>query len=172
MIGRMSMVFYQELGFTGTEVALATKSFGMWMVVLGGFIGGSIGFRFGIMKTMLVAGFLHMGANLFFVLLAHTGYSVPLLYVTVAAENLSAGAMASGFVAYLSRLCNQSFTGTQYALFSAIMAIPRTYVSSLVSGPLAERFDWVTFFLVATAGAVPGLLILLVLMKKFPVDKK
>jgi PAT family beta-lactamase induction signal transducer AmpG len=172
MIGRMSMVFYQELGFTGTEVALATKSFGLWMVILGGFIGGSIGFRFGIMKTMLVAGFLHMGANLFFVLLAHTGHSIPLLYVTVAVENLSAGAMASGFVAYLSRLCNQSFTGTQYALFSAIMAIPRTYVSSLVSGPLAERFDWVTFFLVATAGAVPGLLILLVLMKKFPVDKK
>jgi len=171
MIGRMSMVFYQELGFTGTEVALATKTFGLWMVVLGGFIGGSVGFRWGVMKTMLMAGVLHMGANLFFVLLAHTGHSIPLLYATVAAENLSAGAMASGFVAYLSRLCNQSFTGTQYALFSSIMAIPRTYVSSLVSGPLAEHFEWVTFFLVATAGAVPGLLILLVLMKKFPVDR-
>ncbi len=171
MIGRMSMVFYQELGFTGTQIAIATKTFGIWMVVLGGFIGGSIGFRWGIMKTMLVAGLMHMGANLLFVLLAHTGHSVPLLYATVAAENLSAGAMASGFVAYLSRLCNQSFTGTQYALFSAIMAIPRTYVSSLVSGPLAEHFDWVTFFFVATVGAVPGLLILLVLMKKFPVDK-
>lgn len=171
MIGRMSMVFYKELGFTGTEVALATKTFGMWMVVLGGFVGGSIGFKYGVMRTMLVAGILHMASNMFFVTLAHTGHSVPLLFATVAAENLSSGAMASGFVAYLSRLCNKSFTGTQYALFSAIAMIPRTYVSALVSGPLAEHFDWVTFFIVATIGAIPGLMILTVLMKKFPVDK-
>lgn len=172
MIGRMSMVFYQELGFSGTEVALATKTFGMWMVVLGGFIGGSVGFRFGVMKTMLMAAVFHMMANFCFIWLAHTGQSLPILYITVAVENLSAGAMASGFVAYLSRLCNQSFTGTQYALFSAIAAIPRVYISSLVSGPLAERFDWVTFFLVATAGALPGIFILLLLMKKFPIDGK
>ena len=171
MIGRMSTVFYKEVGFTGTEVGVATKTFGMWMIVLGGFIGGSIGFRFGVMRTMLVAGILHMGANMFFVALAMKGHSVPMLYATIAAENLSSGAMASGFVAYLSRLCNKEFTATQYALFSAIMAMPRTYVSSLISGPLAENLDWVSFFLTATAGAVPGLLILLVLMKKFPVDK-
>lgn len=170
MIGRMSMVFYKELGFTGSEVAVATKTFGLWMTVLGGFIGGSVGFRFGVMRTMMMAGIFHMLANFCFVWLAYKGNSVPLLYLTVAAENLSAGAMASGFVAYLSRLCNQSFTGTQYALFSAIMAFPRTYVSSLVAGPLAERFDWVPFFLIATAGAVPGLLILRKLMKKFPID--
>lgn len=171
IIGRMSTVFYKEVGFTGKEVALATKTFGMWMVVLGGFIGGSIGFRFGVMRTMLVAGILHMAANMCFIILATKGHSIHMLYVTVAAENLSSGAMASGFVAYLSRLCNKQFTGTQYALFSAIMAMPRTYVTAFVSGPLAEHLDWVSFFIAATAGAVPGLLILLVLMKKFPVDK-
>ena len=171
LIGRMSMVFYKELGFTGTEVGTATKIFGVWMTVIGGVIGGSVGFKYGIMRTMLVAAVLHMCSNMLFVLLAHTGHSVPLLFTTVAAENISAGAMSSGFVAYLSRLCNKSFTGTQYALFSAIMAVPRTYVAPFIAGPLSERLDWVSFFLVATAGAVPSLLILLVLMKKFPVDK-
>lgn len=170
IIGRMSMVFYKEIGFTGTDIALATKTFGMWMVVLGGFIGGSVGFRYGVMKTMLIAAIFHMMANFCFIWLAHTGHSVPILYVTVAAENLSSGAMASGFVAYLSRLCNRSFTGTQYALFSAVASIPRVFVSPLISGQLAESFDWVTFFLIATAGALPGIFILFLLMKKFPID--
>ena len=94
MIGRMSMVFYKELGFTGSEVAVATKTFGLWMTVLGGFIGGSVGFRFGVMRTMMMAGIFHMLANFCFVWLAYKGNSVPLLYLTVAAENLSA--FASG----------------------------------------------------------------------------
>jgi PAT family beta-lactamase induction signal transducer AmpG len=171
MIGRMSLVFYQELGFSGAEVALATKTFAIWMSILGGIIGASVSFRFGVMKAMLIAGVLHMMANFCFIGLAHTGYSMLMLYFTVAAENLSAGAMSSGSVAYLSRLCNKSFTGTQYALLSGIASIPRVLISPLISGELAERFDWVTFFLVATAGALPGIFILLLLMKKFPVDK-
>jgi PAT family beta-lactamase induction signal transducer AmpG len=80
--------------------------------------------------------------------------------------------MSSCLVSYISHLCNRSFSATQYALLSSLSSVPRVFFSPLLSGPLAERFDWVTFFLVATAGALPGIFILLLLMKKFPIDGK
>ncbi|UNM06337.1 MAG: hypothetical protein H6925_00970 [Holosporaceae bacterium] len=78
--------------------------------------------------------------------------------------------MTSAFVAYLSRLCNLKFTATQYALFTAIMAVGRVFVQS-TSGFLAERFDWIAFFLIASAAALPGLILLSYLMKRFPIEE-
>jgi PAT family beta-lactamase induction signal transducer AmpG len=169
IIGQMATVFYRELGFTGTEVGTATKTFGIWMVVLGGLVGGSIGFRIGIMKTMLLAGFLHIISNGFFILLAVKGHSIPVLYMTVISENISSGIMTSAFVAYLSRLCNVSFSGTQYALFSSLMAVTRVFVQTS-SGWLADHFGWVNFFIFASIAALPALFLLMYLMKKHPLD--
>jgi PAT family beta-lactamase induction signal transducer AmpG len=169
IIGQMSTVFYRELGFTGTEVGTATKTFGIWMVVVGGLVGGSIAFRIGIMKTMLLAGFLHILSNGFFLLLAIKGHSIPVLYMTVISENISSGIMTSGFVAYLSRLCNIAFSGTQYALFSSLMAVTRVFVQTS-SGWLASQFGWVNFFILASIAALPALFLLMYLMKKHPLE--
>lgn len=168
LIGQMATVFYQKLGFTGTEIGMVTKTFGIWMIVFGGLLGGAIAKRIGIMKTLMLGGIAHVISNGFFILLALHGHSMPYLYGTIISENLSGGVMTSAFVAYLSRLCNLKFTATQYALFSAIMAVGRVFVQS-TSGFLAERFDWVSFFLIASAAALPGLLLLSFLMKRFPV---
>lgn len=169
IIGQMSTVFYRELGFTGTEVGTATKTFGIWMVVIGGLLGGSLAFRIGIMKTMLIAGFIHILSNGFFILLALKGHSIPVLYVTVISENISSGIMTSGFVAYLSRLCNIAFSGTQYALFSSLMAVTRVLVQTS-SGWLAENFGWINFFIMASIAALPALFLLMYLMKKHPLE--
>lgn len=170
LIGQMATVFYQKLGFTGTEIGMVTKTFGIWMVVVGGLLGGVIAKRIGIMKTLMVGGISHVISNGFFILLALHGHSMPYLYGTIISENLSGGVMTSAFVAYLSRLCNLKFTATQYALFTAIMAVGRVFVQS-TSGFLAERFDWVAFFLIASVAALPGLILLSYLMKRFPVEE-
>ncbi|MFN7662932.1 MAG: AmpG family muropeptide MFS transporter [Alphaproteobacteria bacterium] len=171
IIGQMATVFYQKLGFTGTEIGMVTKTFGIWMVVVGGLLGGAIAKRIGIMKTLLWGGILHILSNGFFIALALHGHSMPYLYGTIISENLSGGIMTSAFVAYLSRLCNINFTATQYALLSALMAVGRVFVQSS-SGFLAERFDWVTFFVIASAAALPGLFLLTYLMKRFPINEK
>lgn len=170
LIGQMATVFYQKLGFTGTEIGMVTKTFGIWMVVFGGLLGGVIAKRIGIMKTLMVGGIAHVISNGFFILLALHGHSMPYLYGTIISENLSGGVMTSAFVAYLSRLCNLKFTATQYALFTAIMAVGRVFVQS-TSGFLAERFDWIAFFLIASAAALPGLILLSYLMKRFPIEE-
>ncbi len=168
LIGKMATVFYQEIGFTGTEIGMAAKTIGIWMAVAGGLIGGAIGYRIGIMKTMLWGAVVHVVSNGFFLLLAEQGKSMPLLYTTVISQEISGGIMTSAFVAYLSRLCNAQFSATQYALFSALMSIGRIYVQA-GSGFLADSFGWPMFFIVCSLGSIPGLLILLHLMKKDPI---
>ena len=170
LIGQMATVFYQKMGFTGTEIGMVTKTFGIWMVVLGGLVGGAVAKRIGIMKTLMFGGILHVFSNGFFVLLALHGHSMPCLYGTIISENISGGIMTSAFVAYLSRLCNVNFTATQYALLSALMAVGRVFVQS-TSGFLADQFDWVAFFLIASATALPGLILLGYLMKRFPIKE-
>jgi PAT family beta-lactamase induction signal transducer AmpG len=146
---------------------MAVKSLGIWMAILGSMIGGIIGNKFGIMKTLLLGAILHLASHVFFIVLAMNGYSVPLLYATVIAENITGGLMTCGFVAYFSMLCNVRFTATQYTLFSAFMAQTRVIVQSQ-SGIIAEYFGWVDFFIFISLASIPSIIILLFLMRKYP----
>jgi PAT family beta-lactamase induction signal transducer AmpG len=76
---------------------------------------------------------------------------------------------SSAFVAYLSVLCNTAYTGTQYALLTSFMAFGRTWLSAM-SGWVADRTDWVTFFVLSTFVALPGLLMLLGMIKRLPME--
>lgn len=165
LMGQMGTVFYQELGFTGSEIGMVTKTFGIWMTVLGGFVGGMIANRYGISRTLFLGGISHILANGFFILLAVKGHSMPNLYGTVIAENITGGIMTSGFVAYLSHLCNKNYTATHYAFLSAIASLDRVFVQT-GSGYLATQLGWINFFVVMSVAAVPSLLLLLFLMKK------
>ena len=80
-----------------------------------------------------------------------------------------AGMGSSAFVAYLSLLCNTAYTGTQFALFTSLMAFGRTWLSA-VSGWVADQTDWVTFFVISTPVALPGLLLLVWMMKRLPMQ--
>lgn len=165
LIGQMGTVFYREMGFTGAEIGMVTKTFGIWMVVLGGFVGGMVANRYGIFKTLLLGGISHILANGFFIVLAVKGHSLPCLYGTVIAENITGGIMTSAFVAYLSRLCDKNYTATHYAFLSAVASLDRVFVQT-GSGYLAERLGWVEFFILMSVAAIPGLMILLFLMRR------
>jgi MFS transporter, PAT family, beta-lactamase induction signal transducer AmpG len=91
-----------------------------------------------------------------------------MLALSIAAENVTGGMASAAFVAYLSRLCNVSFTATQYALLSSLAAVGRTTLSAS-GGWLVDQMGWVPFFTVATAAGLPALLVLIRLMRRVPI---
>jgi PAT family beta-lactamase induction signal transducer AmpG len=90
-----------------------------------------------------------------------------MLTATIAIENITTGMGTTAFVAYLSSLCNLAYTATQYALLTSLMAFSRTVMAS-GAGWLADRVDWVTFFVVTTLAALPGLVLLTWMMRRYP----
>ena len=167
LAGVMGNPFYVELGFTKIQIANISKAFGLAATIFGGIVGGVLVSRIGIIKSLIVCGVLQMVSNLMFAVLAVTGNDLVMLAVTIAVENLSGGMGTAAFVAYLSSLCNIAYTATQYALLSSFMAFGRTLLSSS-GGWLADHMDWVSFFVLTTGAAVPGLLLLLWITKRFP----
>ncbi|MDP6787304.1 MAG: AmpG family muropeptide MFS transporter [Rhodospirillales bacterium] len=166
-LGVMANPFYVEMGFSKNEIAAVSKVFGLGATITGGLIGGVIVYRYGIRASLLIAGVLMAASNLVFAAQAMVGHSVPMLMVTIAAENLTGGMGTTAFVAYLSSLCHMAYTATQYALLSSFMAFARDVLSAS-SGWLADHVSWVTFFVVTTFAALPGLILLVWMMRRFP----
>jgi PAT family beta-lactamase induction signal transducer AmpG len=165
--GVMANPFYNELGFTGVEIASISKVFGVIMTVVGAIAGGALVARIGLFKALVVGGILQAVTNLLFALLAVTGKDLTMLAVAIGADNFTGGLGSAAFVAYLSSLCNRAFTGTQYALLTSFMAAGRTMLSS-GGGWLADHMDWASFFVLTTFLAVPGLLLLFWLSRLYP----
>lgn len=162
--GVMANPFYIDIGFSLSEIASVSKIFGLLATLSGAVAGGVVVARFGILKGLLLCGLLQMVSNLMFAVQASVGHSVPLLVATIGIENVAGGMGSAAFVAYLSSLCSFGFAATQYALLSSLTAVGRTVLSS-GGGFLADRMDWVSFFVVSTFAALPGLLILLWLLR-------
>lgn len=169
LLGVMALPFYLEMGFSKTEIGAISKGFGLAMTLIGAGLGGLMVARYGILRALLVCGVLQAASNLVFAVQAWVGYSVPMLMVTIASENLSGGMGTTAFVAYLSSLTNVAYTATQYALLSSLMAFARTIFAS-GSGWLADQMDWVSFFLVTTLAALPGLILLIWMLRSFPAE--
>jgi PAT family beta-lactamase induction signal transducer AmpG len=167
--GVMANPFYIKIGFSKAEIASVSKIFGVAATLLGVFLGGAIVKRYGVLRSLLFCGLLQMASNLMFAAQAEIGHDVGFLFLTIGIENLSGGMGSAAFVAYLSLLCNTAYTGTQYALFSSFMAFGRTWLAAS-SGWVAEGTDWVTFFVISTFVAVPGLLMLLWIMRRLPLS--
>ncbi len=165
LLGTMTNPFYVELGFTKPEVATIVKGYGLVATLIGGFLGGVVVNRRGIIPALWICGLIQLVSNLVFVLQAWVGHDLPMLAVTISVENLASGMGTAAFVAYLSSLCNISYTATQYALLSSFMAQARTTLSAS-GGFLADSMTWVEFFLLTTVAAIPGLLMLLWLQRR------
>ena len=110
-----------------------------------------------------------MLSNLMYAAQSLVGHDVQFLFLTIGIENLSGGMGSSAFVAYLSVLCNVSYTGTQFALFTSFMAFGRTLLSAS-SGWMVEMTGWFNFFVISTFVALPGLLLLLWMIRNLPIS--
>jgi PAT family beta-lactamase induction signal transducer AmpG len=162
--GTMSNPLYVALGFTKVEIANVAKVFGVAATLAGVAIGGVIVLRLGVMRALLIGGVLQMLSNIFYILQVWVGHSVPMLMVTIGVENLTSGIGSAAFVAYLSGLCNIAFTATQYALLSSLATVGVNLLSAS-GGYLADELGWVRFFVLSMIMALPGIGLLLWLMR-------
>ncbi|MBC33318.1 MAG: hypothetical protein CMN01_01655 [Rickettsiales bacterium] len=169
--GVMANPFYVKIGFSNLDIANTSKVFGVLMTVSGVFIGGILVNKFGILNSLIISSVLQIFSNLLFVWLAIVGNNINVLIVTIAGENLAGGMGSAAFVAYLSVLCNKSYTGTQYAILSSIMGLARTVLSS-PAGFLVEWIGWYKFFIISTLLGLPGLVILFWMKQKFNISEQ
>jgi PAT family beta-lactamase induction signal transducer AmpG len=168
VLGSMASPFYIKIGFTKPEIAEVSKVFGLVATLAGVYLGGLMVMKMGMGKSLLLTGILQLGSNLLFAWQAHVGAEINWLYLTIGVENFTGGMGSAAFVAYISRLCSLEFTATQYALFSSLAVLGRTVISSPMGG-VAEAIGWVDYFLLSTVMAVPGVLLLIYMLRRFPV---
>jgi PAT family beta-lactamase induction signal transducer AmpG len=161
-LGVMANPFYIEVGFSKIQIANVSKLYGLIATIIGGLIGGTLVAKLGLFRALLLGAFVQLASNLMFAWLAYVGNDINALVLTITVENLSGGVGSAAFVAYFAYLCNREYTATQYALLTSIMSFARDGLAA-TSGLVAERVDWVSFFLMSTAVAIPGILILLTL---------
>lgn len=160
VLGVISNLFYVDMGYSKTEIAGAVKTFGLLMTIAGGFGGGLLALRFGVMRTLLLGAVLAALTNLLFLMLANIGYNLPALYVVVAADNFCAGLASAAFVAFLSSLTNISFTAMQYAIFSSLMTLlPKIFGG--YSGAMVDSVGYANFFVITTLMGLPVIALLL-----------
>jgi len=158
VLGVIANVFYQDLGFSKPEIAQAVNTFGVLVSIGGGFLGGLLATRFGVMRILMLGAVLAAATNLAFVGLAYAGHNLPLMYLTVFADNLAAGLASAAFVAFLSSLTNVQFTAVQYAIFSSLMTLlPKTLGG--YSGSIVEGIGYPGFFMFTTLIGLPVLLL-------------
>ena len=166
VLGVISNIFYQDLGFSKPEIASVVKTFGLFMTIIGGFLGGLLVLRFGIMRILLIGAILSALTNLLFMLLAQAGHNMPMLYLVISADNLSAGLASAAFIAFLSSLTNISFTAVQYAIFSSLMTlIPKALGG--YSGATVELIGYESFFLMTALLGIPVIILIACASKHF-----
>ncbi len=166
VLGVISNVFYQDLGFTKPEIASVVKTFGLIMTIVGGFLGGVLVIRFGVIRILFLGAVLSALTNLLFMLLAQIGHDMPMLYLVISADNLSAGLASAAFIAFLSSLTNISFTAVQYAIFSSLMTLLPKVLGGY-SGTMVESIGYEQFFLLTAVMGVPVLILICLASKRF-----
>lgn len=169
VLGVISNVFYQDLGFTKTEIATVVKTFGVIMSIVGALLGGLLTLRYGVIRMLFIGALLSAATNLLFMLLAQSGHNLPLFYLVVAADNLAAGLASAAFVAFLSSLTNISFTAMQYAIFSSLMTLLPKVLGGY-SGTMVDAVGYEQFFLITALMGLPVLLLIVWANKYFTLE--
>jgi len=166
VLGVISNIFYQDLGFSKIQIASAVKTFGLIMSIFGGFLGGALTLKFGIYRILWWGAVLSAATNILFMILAKIGPDLTVLYLVISADNLAAGLASAAFVAYLSSLTDISFTATQYAIFSSLMTLIPKIIGGY-SGGMVDVLDYSGFFLATTLMGIPVLYIIYLCQKTF-----
>ena len=170
-LGRMSVIFYKEIGFTKSDIALYSKGLGWVTTVIFTLIGGLFAIRSGVIKAMFVSGILMASTNLLFSLLAWSGKSELLFAIAVIFDDMAAAFATVAFVAFISLLVDRTYTATQYALLASIGTAGRTTLAAS-SGALVDYLhgDWGIFFVITAVMVIPSLLFLYTIKDKLKLN--
>ncbi|MBI3902144.1 MAG: AmpG family muropeptide MFS transporter [Nitrosomonadales bacterium] len=167
MCTSLATPFYLDMGFTKTQIGLIAKNAGLWPAVIGGLLGGLWMVKIGINRALWLFGVVQVVSIFGFAWLASVGHhdeitSVELaqLALVIGLEALGVGLGTAAFVAFIARATNPAYTATQFALFTSLAAMPRTFANA-ATGWLVEAAGWMGFFLLCAVLALPGMLLLL-----------
>lgn len=160
-LGRMSIVFYKEIGYSNTDIANYSKMLTWWLTVVFSLIGGLVNARFGIVKGLMVSGCAMAGSNLMFAWIAKVGPDINLYIATIIVDGFAQAWSTVAFVSFISMLCSHSFSATQYALLASLASLGRNTLAS-ASGLVVDWLDgnWSLFFVLTTLMVIPSLMLL------------
>ena len=166
-LGRMSVIFYKEIGFTKSDIALYSKGLGWITTVIFTLLGGLFAIRSGVIKAMFISGILMASTNLLFSVLAWSGKSELLFAIAVIFDDMAAAFATVAFVAFISMLVDRTYTATQYALLASIGTAGRTTLAAS-SGALVDWLngDWGIFFILTAIMVIPSLIFLYIIKDK------
>ena len=172
-LGRMSVIFYKEIGFSKGDIAIYSKTLGWITTVIFTLLGGLFVIRSGVIKAMFLAGILMASTNLLFTALAWTGKSELLFAFAVIFDDIAAAFATVAFVAFISLLVDRTYTATQYALLASIGTAGRTTLASS-SGALVDWLngDWGIFFIITAIMVIPSLICLWIIKNKLKLSEK
>ena len=170
-LGRMSVIFYKEIGFTKSDIALYSKGLGWITTVIFTLLGGLFAIRSGVITAMFVSGILMASTNLLFSLLAWSGKSELLFAIAVIFDDMAAAFATVAFVAFISMLVDRTYTATQYALLASIGTAGRTTLAAS-SGALVDWLngDWGIFFIITALMVIPSLIFLYLIKDKLKLN--
>ena len=151
--------FFIDVGFTLTQIGVISKFAALIAAIVGGLAGGVAMIKLGINRALWIFGVVQVISILGFALLSVVGTDPWMLGAVVAFEYLGVGLGTAAFTAFIARATNPVFAATQFALFTALTAVPRT-LANAVTGIIVEQVGWTNFFLLCTAIAIPGMLLL------------
>jgi len=182
MATALATPFYLDMGFSKTEIGLIAKNAGLWPSVIGGLLGGIWMIKLGINRSLWLFGFVQMVAILGFAWLAKAaadpalfnayfefnflGYQFTLqerlvwLALVIGIEAFGVGLGTAAFVAFIAHTTHPLYTATQFALFTSLAAVPRTFANA-ATGYMVESLGWFKFFILCFLLAIPGMLLLL-----------
>ena len=172
-LGRMSIVFYKEIGFSKSDIAIYSKGLGWITTVVFTLLGGLFAIRSGVIKAMFVSGILMASTNLLFSLLAWSGKSELLFAIAVIFDDMAAAFATVAFVAFISMLVDRTYTATQYALLASIGTAGRTTLAAS-SGAMVDWLngDWAIFFIITAVMVIPSLILLYMIKKDIKLSEK
>jgi MFS transporter, PAT family, beta-lactamase induction signal transducer AmpG len=159
MATALATPFYLDMGFSKTEIGLVAKNAGLWPSVIGGLLGGIWMIKLGINRALWLFGIVQMLAILGFAWLATIGHNLPVLALVISVEALGVGLGTAAFVAFIAHTTHPLYTATQFALFTSLAAVPRTFANA-ATGYLVDWLGWEAFFLLCFVVAIPGMLLL------------
>jgi len=160
MATALATPFYLDIGFSMTQIGLVAKNAALWPAIFGGLAGGLIMIRLGINRALWLFGVVQVVSIFGFALLASTGPVLWLLAVVIGFEYLGVGLGTAAFTAFIARETSRTYAATQFALFTALAAVPRTFANAS-TGIIVDQVGWVNFFLICAMLAIPGMLLLI-----------
>ncbi|MGA0972124.1 MAG: MFS transporter, partial [Candidatus Puniceispirillaceae bacterium] len=170
-MGKMSLIFYSEIGFSKSDIALYSKGLGWVTTVVFTLLGGFFAIRSGALRALFIAGIAMAATNVMFSILAWTGKSEWVFAVAVLLDDIAAAFATVAFVTFISLLVDRTYTATQYALLASIGTIGRTTLAAS-SGAMVDWLggDWGLFFVITALMVLPSLCLLWMLRDKIQLN--